>query len=316
MNSNKSHNQPVVSIIIVVYNTVQFLRKCLESISEQTYKNIEIIIIDDGSTDGSTQVLESYCREEIRSKLLKKKNEGVAAARNDGLRLASGKYIIFCDSDDYLETDGIKILLEKSLSENADITIGSYYLITKAKKTKIITTERTNTIEIIDDILEGRTHAGLWTKLIKKTSIGDLYFEPGINYMEDYLFLCRLFSRKRIKASFTSHATYNYVQRKDSYSSIMSESSLQAAIKVTRILENELKTIASNKSIIKMKAFNSALEIKNTTTKITAKKRKDIIKNLKNYKTPPLKKFILIMAAYNFRAPLKLANILSSKKIK
>lgn len=316
MNSSKLQGQPLISVIVVVYNTVQFLEKCLSSISGQTHRNVEIIIIDDGSSDGSTEVLENYCKKEDRSKLLKKKNQGVAAARNEGLRLASGEYIIFCDSDDYLEVNGIEKLLEKSLSECADITIGSYYVINESKKINIITTARATTKEIIEDILEGRTHAGLWTKLIKKSAIGDLYFEPEINYMEDYLFLCRLFSRKRIRASFTSCAVYNYIQRRGSYSSTMSEHSLKAAMKVTQILEGELKTVASNKSIAAMKAFSAALEIKNTAKKITRERRNEIIKHLKSYKTSPFKKMVLIMAAYNIRAPLKIATALTSGRAK
>ena len=97
-----------ISIIVPVYNNYNFLDKCLDSIINQTYKNIEIILINDGSTDNSLKKLKKYAKVDSRIILINKKNEGVSKARNDGIKISTGKYITFVDSDDYLECDAIE----------------------------------------------------------------------------------------------------------------------------------------------------------------------------------------------------------------
>lgn len=117
----KMEGKPLVSIIIPVYNVEKYLKKCLDSLCGQTLKEIEILLIDDGSTDGSGAILDAYAGRDKRVRVLHKKNAGVAAARNDGIRLAEGEWIAFVDSDDWLEPD----MYEKAYQavKNTDVDI-------------------------------------------------------------------------------------------------------------------------------------------------------------------------------------------------
>lgn len=112
-------NKNLISIIVPVYNTEQYLKRCIESIQNQTYTNLEIILIDDGSTDKSLAICEQYAEADKRIKVIHQENQGVSSARNKGLSNANGKYIGFVDSDDYISKDMYEILVREM--ENADV---------------------------------------------------------------------------------------------------------------------------------------------------------------------------------------------------
>jgi len=115
-------NTPKISVIVPIYNKEFFLEKCIISILEQTEKDIEIILVDDGSTDGSSKICEEFAKKDSRVLYKKKENGGVNSARNYGCRYASGEYIAFVDPDDYIEKDAYEKML--ACSKNADIVIG------------------------------------------------------------------------------------------------------------------------------------------------------------------------------------------------
>ncbi|MCI6217042.1 MAG: glycosyltransferase, partial [Helicobacter sp.] len=127
-NTNKNTNSiPKVSVIIPVYNVEQYLRECLDSVTSQTLKQIEIICIDDGSTDNSLEILKEYQAKDTRIKIIRQKNGGLSSARNAGLAVAKGEYIQFVDSDDYLRTDALQLLTEKAQENDLDmLTFGGY----------------------------------------------------------------------------------------------------------------------------------------------------------------------------------------------
>src|SRR5574344_661413 len=112
-----------VSIIIPVYNTEEYLDECLQSLINQTLKDIEIICIDDGSTDCSAEILHEYSLKDSRIKVLKQRNYGQSAARNKGLMFANGEYISFLDSDDFISEDMLEKLYCKAKEQNTDITM-------------------------------------------------------------------------------------------------------------------------------------------------------------------------------------------------
>lgn len=118
-----------VSIIIPVYNTEKYLKKCIESVLNQTYKNIEMIIVDDGSTDNSWNIIQSFCNNK-RVIAIQQENSRQGAARNKGINASSGKYIVFLDSDDYLPERAVEILL--NTIKNNDIAIGNMYYANKS----------------------------------------------------------------------------------------------------------------------------------------------------------------------------------------
>ncbi len=119
-------NESLVSIIVPVYNVENYISDCIESIIKQSYSNIEIIIIDDGSTDNSLAICNEYASKDNRIKLISKMNEGVAIARNTGLKKANGDWIMFVDSDDWIEIDAVKILLTQVDSDNIDMVMANY----------------------------------------------------------------------------------------------------------------------------------------------------------------------------------------------
>lgn len=121
-------NMEKVSIIVPVYNVEEYLEKCICSIINQTYQNIEIIIINDGSTDNSRQICEKYARMDTRIKLINKKNGGLSSARNCGIKNASGNYILFVDSDDYIEKNTVETFLQKIEQKKLEVIIGNAYV--------------------------------------------------------------------------------------------------------------------------------------------------------------------------------------------
>ena len=116
-------NRIQFSIIIPIYNVEKYLEKCIESIINQTYHNIEIILVDDGSTDNCSKLCDKYKKKDCRIKVLHKQNGGLSDARNEGLEIATGNYILFVDSDDYLEKDACE-KFSAYTDRNADILIG------------------------------------------------------------------------------------------------------------------------------------------------------------------------------------------------
>ena len=119
-------NNPLVSVIIPVYNTAKHLPTCLNSIINQTYQNLEIIVIDDGSTDNSSEIIKQYNEKDNRIKAFTQKNQGLSAARNTGLKNATGKYVTFVDSDDMIETNMIEKLLLALEKTKSDISVCSF----------------------------------------------------------------------------------------------------------------------------------------------------------------------------------------------
>lgn len=118
--------EKTVSIIVPVYQVKEYLDMCVQSLRAQTYRNLEIILIDDGSTDGSGQLCDRYAREDVRVKVLHQKNKGLSDARNEGLKLATGDYIAFVDSDDLVSPDFIEILYTIIKEYHAQIAVCSY----------------------------------------------------------------------------------------------------------------------------------------------------------------------------------------------
>lgn len=115
---------PKMSIVVPVYKVERYLPFCVKSLTEQSLEDIEIILVDDGSPDGCGKMCDDYAVKDSRIRVIHKKNGGVSAARNDGLKSATGDWVIFCDSDDYMDKDACKVLYEKGEASNADVVIG------------------------------------------------------------------------------------------------------------------------------------------------------------------------------------------------
>lgn len=122
-----THTEPLVSIIVPIYEVENYLEKCVKSITGQTLKNIEIILVDDGSPDSCGEICESLAKDDSRIVVLHKKNGGLSDARNKGIDIASAKYIAFIDSDDYIDADMIEMLYSNIIREDAEISVCGMY---------------------------------------------------------------------------------------------------------------------------------------------------------------------------------------------
>ncbi len=127
------NEEPLISIIVPVYNTEEYLTLALSSLCSQTYKNIEIICVDDGSTDNSLKILEKFRAFDSRIKIIKQKHQGVSVARNKGLDKVTGKYIAFVDSDDYVKPEMFEVLYKTIKKYDTDVVLFNYYNLTDEK---------------------------------------------------------------------------------------------------------------------------------------------------------------------------------------
>ena len=118
--------QPLITVIVPVYNVEKYLRRCLDSIIRQTYQNLEILCIDDGSIDNSGEICEQYAARDARIKVIHQENQGLSTARNRGLDTATGEYIAFVDSDDYIAADVLEQLYQSAVSSDATCVICGY----------------------------------------------------------------------------------------------------------------------------------------------------------------------------------------------
>lgn len=122
---NNNHNNNVkVSIIVPVYNVEKYLAKCLDSLINQTLKEIEIVVVNDGATDNSPQIIEEYSKKEPRIKVVNQENAGLSAARNSGINAATAEFMTFLDSDDWLDEDFVEKLYNAAINNNTDIAVG------------------------------------------------------------------------------------------------------------------------------------------------------------------------------------------------
>ena len=152
-----------ISIIIPVYSVEQYIDRCLSSVISQTYRNIEIIVVIDGSKDGSEEICEKYANNDKRIKIIKQENKGLSAARNNGLEHASGQYVMFVDSDDYVDENFCLTPYQKLIETGSDIVMFDYMIYYRNKTRKRLISDTEFTVEA-PDILKlnlekiGRAH--------------------------------------------------------------------------------------------------------------------------------------------------------------
>lgn len=172
-----------ISIIVPVYNTEIYIERCLESIICQNFKDIEIIIINDASTDNSLEKIKKFLLKDKRIKLInKEKNEGLSSARNSGIKISKGEYILHIDSDDWIEQNYLQTMYESAIREEADIVISDFFIdFDNGKKIYFRDQIENNKIKCIENIFLNKSFPSVWNKLIKRS----LYIENNIWHPED-----------------------------------------------------------------------------------------------------------------------------------
>lgn len=184
--------QGLISIIIPIYNVEKYLKKCVDSVINQTYKNIEIILVDDGSTDSSSKICDEYKLKDKRIKVIHKENGGLSDARNFGLNIAKGNYISFVDSDDFINSKMIEDLYKVITNVDCDIVFGNvkdyydYEVLEDKIEFKMEDIKLKNTEECLKNI-NVRIYNIAYPKLFKASLFKTLRFPKGLNYEDSYI---------------------------------------------------------------------------------------------------------------------------------
>lgn len=181
-----------VSIIVPVYNVEKYLKRCLDSLVNQTLKDIEIICVNDGSTDGSLAILDEYVRNDDRVVVINQENSGQSVARNRGIDVAKGEYLGFVDSDDWVSEDYFEKLHNSAIQNNAEIAVGGIIRLHKFNRRKFLTFAKetvTNDVNLKFELCDLPEKSYVWNKIYKSSKLKEigLKFEEGIVF-EDCIF--------------------------------------------------------------------------------------------------------------------------------
>ena len=182
----------LLTVIVPIYKAESYLHRCLDSIINQTYKNLEVILVDDGSPDNCPAICDEYAKQDSRVKVIHQKNAGVSAARNAGLDATTGDYIAFVDSDDWLELDAYEILLRKISDEKKDIVAFGYIM--EYLNRSINISMAVDTDVFVDELMYGEEDWSVWRFVYRKEIFFDLRFEVGALF-EDALIISDIFDR-------------------------------------------------------------------------------------------------------------------------
>lgn len=211
----------LISVIVPIYNVEKYLKKCVDSIIDQTYENLEIILVNDGSTDNSGKIAESYIKIDKRIKVYHKENGGLSDARNFGIKKSKGEYLAFVDSDDFIEKNMYEVLLSNLKEYNADISIcGRYIVYPDGKKNNRVGEIKKIKMNKRESLIQLNSYSyfdmSACDKLFKRNLFEDIEFPFG-KKCEDYYTMYKIFAKSNL-VIYDSIPLYNYYQRANSIS--------------------------------------------------------------------------------------------------
>ena len=192
---NSENSDYLVSIIVPAYNVDKYIEKCLSSILNQTYTNIEVIVVDDGSTDQTGKLLDSLSQHDSRVQAIHKRNAGVSAARNSGIEISTGDYLVFVDADDYIAKDYIEYMLSLIESTGSDFCLSKYcYTKSGEKQTESECIDRLEPEDATALLLSPDVIVGCWNKIFKRSLIvnNNIWFSTTLFYGEGLTFITTL----------------------------------------------------------------------------------------------------------------------------
>lgn len=256
--------EPLISIIVPVYNVEKYINRCLESILKQSYKNIEVLLINDGSQDNSAKICEDIAALDSRIKVIHQDNKGVSSARNKGLDISKGEYITFIDSDDWVDRDGIECLYRNLKKTESDLAI--YSFIQEYENKKNINVKLTESIEVMnrEDTIkfifnDNRCQGFIWNKLYKSKIINSemkkIRFNEKITVLEDLYFNIEYMIRCNKAVYIDSQKYHYYISGNSAMFSIFNEkkiTSLKALDAISELLEgnNELENLVKGHYVV------------------------------------------------------------------
>ena len=291
-----------VSVIIPVYKAEYFLDKCVNSIINQTYENLEIILVDDGSPDNSPKMCDEWAQKDKRIKVIHKENGGASSARNEGLEECTGDYIYFCDSDDFIEINCIEKLVDK-IKDN-DVVIMGYNKVNGDKITAKVYNDKLSQNEFISEIIHEWDFGLLWNKLYKKEFIKSKFNEK-FKIREDLLFNSEYFKNVK-KIGLINEPLYNYIDNPNSLTkgakTIPFEQLKTIHLNMLELLNQIDESIVPHQNATYLKSFINILKpfvyskLKKEDKELVFNYLEDdtIKESFKNYKTINLKESIFI----------------------
>lgn len=280
-----SQEKALISIIIPVYKVEKYLEKCIQSVINQTYKNIQIILVDDGSPDNCGKICDEYAERDQRIEVIHKSNGGLSDARNKGLEIAKGEYIGFVDSDDYIEADMYEVLYNLLKQYNADVSICNFYTVSQEKiaiKNADNGIKEYNRIEILKEILlDNNIQSYAWNKLYKKELFNEIKYPVGKKY-EDIGTTFYLLEKCN-KVVVTGKPEYYYINRQDSIVNNVTETTITDYIELIMqrydYIEENIKELSSyNKNYLKriLKTAEQDIKSLNKVGDYTKKKYEEL----------------------------------------
>lgn len=281
---------PLISVIVPIYNVEKYLARCVDSIVNQTYKNLEIILVDDGSPDLCPQMCDDYAEKDNRIKVVHKKNGGLSDARNAGMAVATGEYISFIDSDDYVSDDFFECLLDVMNKKNSDIaecSVVKFYEDNRFDEfSDDLSVKTYDTQDAMSALIaENPFHQHVWNKLYKTELIKDIPYAVG-KLNEDEFWTYQVFGRAN-KVSKLNKTMYYYFQRNSSIMgvgyNIRRLDALEGKANRQKYIENNFPDLSAQAKIDLygscMFAYQSVLKFMSGSDK---KKALSIIKKYKN----------------------------------
>lgn len=213
-------NNSRISVIIPIYNVKPYLKQCIDSVVAQTYYDIQIILVDDGSTDGSGRICDEYSKRDSRIIVIHKENGGLSDARNVGTKAADGSFIFYLDSDDFIEKNTIELMMTELQTHNSDIVVANYFYTYPKFETVAETvfnkTTLLNTHEAMEALVKGDLQTFAWGKLISSRIAKSCFFPKG-KLFEDHFWTHYVFSMAR-RITVINNPLVHYVQRNSSIS--------------------------------------------------------------------------------------------------
>lgn len=308
----------LISIIINAYNEEKHIKKCIDSVTYQTYKNIEIVVINDGSTDNTLKILNSY--DDSRLKIITHENKGLSLSRNDGIDNSNGKYVYFLDADDFIEHDTIEYLYNLVIKYDADmstcrsIDIYNYDIKTNDKPEKI---DILSNIEMLKKILLSKNNSvNIWNKLMKKELFNNIRFPDRVIEDVPVTYKLALLAKKIV---YSNQIKYNRLLHKDSITGKKKASILIDIYDTTMERYYDLKEklpnlIENDISVLSVIMDTNAIDNKEVNNYIGIKNMKKIFKqifSIRIFKTnlsleDKLKLILFRISPYSYKTIFKL----------
>ena len=301
----------LISIVIPIYNVSAYLGRCLEAVVQQTYKKLEIICVNDGSTDDSLAIIEKFAKNDDRILILNKPNAGLPSARKAGVERATGTYIFHLDGDDFLPVNAIRTLVECALKTEADIVLGDFEYHRSAEDKELFDRYKFDVVSNVEFIrwllMEGIFF--IWGKLIRTTINKQINFPLDIQYTEDAIGMIQL-ATLASKIAKVNQVVYYYIQRPGAFTSTLSKKNLLQWHRSSVYVEKWL--IVHGMIHMLRKEFNKywtdQVLIYLSYVNITGYYRKDISQHLRQRLNRDLLKFytgnqhlVLFLAQYSVR---------------